>query len=150
VRLGIAPTNSTGEIRLVFDRRCFNELWNADERVAYSYWFPQSGQVDSARWNNLDLCAALDFPPRILNEDTETSLWQRLDPFQGWIRDKEPLAELSNVSANFVSDGYLYFPDNQFIEEVDPRTCKKYLDIDIESNKVECYLNLNSTALECP
>ena len=150
VRLGIAPTSSTGKIGLVFDSRCFNELWNADERVAYSYWFPQSHQVDSARWDNLDLCAALDFHPRVLNEDTETSLWQRLDPFQGWIRNKGPLAEFSNASAKFVSDDYLYFPDNQFVEEIDARTCKKYLDIDIDSKTVKCYFTLNSTALECP
>lgn len=166
IRLGLAPVGPTGRIGLVFDQRRVDELCSEKERCAYAdiYFIPKAfrHKDDSySKWDNHDLFGPLSPPVAVyakseifsasdsLNKD---DAYSKKDPFNGWLRfesavdDSVPPYELSvdpnksGLTHEEISDGVI---QDQWVEEVDPLTCNKYL-----SQKVQAIVGEFSTAVE--
>ncbi len=158
VHLGLAPVAGSGSIRLVFDQRRVDELWQVqkpadpDEGVeAIERWRAYAFGA-SAEWSPSDFHGAFDPPVTILERLDHA--FDELGLFGGWIRfttlDQNLPDEL------FEGDGHSNEGDalflavrDQFIEEVEASTCKKYLDKKIDE-RIKCNWRSASTALMCP
>jgi hypothetical protein len=145
IRLGLAPVGASGKIGLVFDQRRVDEVWNEKECRAYVpvfFW-----QRPKAEWETFDV---YDRPPPpvgvFANYDYVDEVgggWLR---FKADVDDTIPPYELS-VDANNPDVPREEYASrviqDQWVEEVDPWTCKKYL-----SQKVDA--TYGSTAVESP
>ena len=149
IRLGLAPVGASGKIGLVFDQRRVDELWNEKECRAYLpiLFRPQSNSKHSS-WEIYDVYDRPPPPVGVLfaNYDYTDEVGG------GWLRFKAdvdntiPPYELS-VDANNPDVPWEEYASrviqDQWVEEVDPWTCKKYL-----SQKVDA--SYGSTAVESP
>jgi hypothetical protein len=175
VRLGLAPVGKSGNIRFVFDQRRVSELWQVQEAAnpdegteaietwrAYapisfrprSSFRKRAGRGVSAGWSPSDFYGAFDPRPTIVERDS----YDEIGLFGGWIRftsldtDSVPPNEMfENIADSNASedDDLLRSFQDQFIEEVEPSTCKKYLDMEINDH-IQCKWTLLPIPLECP
>jgi hypothetical protein len=149
IRLGLAPVGASGKIGLVFDQRRVDELWNEKECRAYLpiFFWPQSNSKHSS-WEIYDV---YDRPPPPVG--VFATNYDYVDEVGGgWLRFKADVDELIppyelSVDANnpdvSQEDYVSRAQQDQWVEEVDPVTCKKYL-----SQKVGA--TYGSTAVESP
>ncbi len=167
VRLGLAPVGTSGNIRLVFDQRRVGELWQGQEPAnskwrAYapiSFWVAspftkgKSRRNVTANWSPSDFYGAFNPPTAIVEEVNDT--FDEIGLFGGWIRfttlknDSIPPNELFEVRAISEDDARLRAVQDQFVDEVEPSTCKRYLDRKI-SRHIQCKWGLLRAPLECP
>jgi hypothetical protein len=156
LRLGLAPVGTSGNIRLVFDQRRVGELWevqqpaNPDEGTdaiekwrAYVPWYfrpaslikPEHVAAWRPSWSPCDFYGAFDPPIAIVEEGLDSE--NELGLFGGWIRFTTPEGnsalpnELFETVADFAinkDDALSRAMQDQYVEEVELSTCKKYLD----------------------
>jgi hypothetical protein len=172
IRLGLAPVGASGKIGIVFDQRRVDELWNEKECRAYFeglVFHPKSLKPKHTKfrpkWSNHDLFGPLSPPIAVYAKSdifsaddplSKDNAYSKKDPFNGWLRFKSVVDdsipyELS-VDANksgVTREEYVEYVDralqDQWVEEVSPRTCKKYL-----SQKVGEIISGISTGVESP
>jgi hypothetical protein len=153
IRLGIAPVGASSKIDLVFAQRCVDELWDEHKCRAYrpTYFFPEHWPANG--WGGGDAFKNLNRPVGLFATDMDA--WEERGPLSAHVRfnttckDLIPPCELSDVTNTSVADSS-YDPTLQdLIEEVDPRTCRKYLGRDLQ--QVDCSLQGEfRTALHSP
>lgn len=161
VRLGLAPVDASGNIRLVFDQRRVIELWQVQEpakpkwRAYAPISFPFKRKLRRnvmAKWSGMDFHGAFDPPTAIVDEIDDT--FDEIGLFGGSIRfptlknDSIPPNELFERAIS-EDDALLRACQDQFVDEVEPSTCKQYLDRKMDEC-IRCNWNLLSRPLECP
>jgi hypothetical protein len=146
VRLGIAPVGFSGRIGLVFDQRCVDELWDEDGWRAYLPTLFHPRFRTSRQWDSWDAFARLDPPVGVFaTEDAARGdrepLLDYLVRFKATDDNSIPPYELSEDTRQSLAELEKY-PErlyrDQLVEEVDPRTCRKYLCKALD--KVHCSL----------
>jgi hypothetical protein len=163
IRLGLAPIGASGSIRPVFDQRRVDELWQVRERTnsdegneSIEEWRAYATGAPTTEWSPGDIHRALD-PPVAIVEQLDDS-FDELGLEGGWTRCAT--LDHESIPANEFFEGMRGSPLNevearllavqdQFVEEVDPLTCKKYLHRKIDE-RIECDWNVVWSALMCP
>jgi hypothetical protein len=147
IRLGLAPVGASGKIGLVFDQRRVDELWNEEECRAYVaifFW-----EKPKSTWAPHDV---YDRPPPPVGVFPANYDYSFDEVGGGWLRFKADVDELIppyelSVDANNPDVPREEYSNrviqDQWVEEVDASTCKKYL-----SRKVDA--TYGSTAVESP
>ena len=169
VRLGLAPVRRPGIIRLVFDQRRLDELWEVQKpadpekgTAAIEKWraystipFSSRNRNANAEWSSGDFYGAFEPPVAIVEGSEET--FDELGLFGGWLRfttldqDSTPPSELFEDTAEpsiNEDDALMRAVQDQFIEEVEPSTCQKYLNKEI-NRRIKCRWGVLTMPLEC-
>jgi hypothetical protein len=162
VHLGLAPVGGSGSIRLVFDQRRVDELWQVQEPAdpnegakaieSWRAYVPTFELVTSAEWSPSDFYGAFEPPVTIVERQDDA--FDEMGLFGGWIRftTRDAILPYELVDGDGQSnedDAVLLARRDQFIEEVEASTCQKYLDKKIHE-RIKCNWGLIWKALMCP
>ena len=140
IRLGLAPVGASSRIGLVFDQRRVDELWNEKERRAYVQIFFQPQSSHKRERNVIQAGDLMTFMvPRLrrlacsptmtmtgqqenraaLGFGLEPTLTSQFRHTNCWLMPTSPDLTREEYITRTIQD--------QWVEEVDPLTCKKYL-----------------------
>jgi len=166
VRLGLGPVGASGKIDLVFDQRRFDEIWVAEElrcnvnlhfippslephskRSRSKYQRSWSGEIDTFNFESpVGVYSSAEAWKKICGggecwmrdeplDDESTPAYET--PAYELTDDIEPSAASSPKSREEFYDRAL---SDQFIEAVDPKTCRKYLG---RQERLQCSVELS-------
>ena len=158
IRLGLAPVGASSKIGLVFDQRRVDELWNEKECRAYVPIFFRPQSVTKRGRNVIQVGDFMTFMVRsplpvgvFANYDYDYG--QRQSAAVGFglkptltNQFRHTSCRLMPTSPDLTREEYITRAiQDQWVEEVDPLTCKKYL-----SQKIGAIVSSLSTAVESP
>ena len=143
VRLGLAPVGASGKIGLVFDQRRVDEIWSERGWCAYHSMGGAPGErLRTGMWSLGDARGGPQNPPIGVFEHGDGG---DREPLEAWVRfrfkafPKDFPLELSGDMSTSIAEENL-IGQEQFVEEVNPRTCMKYLSKKVNGEKIDCKL----------